>query len=61
MKLLMMKIYIKFFLFKYYILLKKNQCLKDLFPILKSCFTDDWGPDLRYATCNLCEKILIHL
>jgi hypothetical protein len=26
-------------------------CFKDLIPHLKNCLNDDWGPDLRLASC----------
>ena len=32
-------------------------CLKELIPPLKSCLSDDWAPDLRFAGCNLLEKV----
>jgi len=32
-----------------------------LLPVIKSCLDDDWAPDLRFATCNLVEKLLIAL
>lgn len=37
------------------------QGFKDLLPVLKSCLDDDWAPDLRFATCQLMEKILVSL
>jgi len=37
------------------------QGFKDLLPILKSCLDDDWAPDLRFATCQLLEKMLVSL
>lgn len=30
-------------------------------PVIKSCLEDDWAPDLRFAACNLVEKLLICL
>ena len=32
-------------------------CMKDILPQVKSSMEDDWTPDLRYAACNLCERI----
>lgn len=32
-----------------------------MIPIIKSCLTDDWGPDLRFITCSLAENILLYL
>ena len=37
------------------------QGFKELIPVLKSCLDDDWAPDLRFATCQLLEKILVSL
>ena len=33
-------------------------CLKELIPPIKTCLSDDWAPDLRYATCICAEKLL---
>ena len=27
------------------------ECFKDMVPHLKNCMNDDWGPDLRLASC----------
>ena len=27
------------------------ECFKDMLPHLKNCMNDDWGPDLRLASC----------
>ena len=32
-----------------------------LVPSLKGCLTDDWAPDLRFATTCMVEKILLAL
>lgn len=32
-----------------------------MMPIIKSCLTDDWGPDLRFITCSLTENVLLYL
>ena len=32
-----------------------------LLPVLKTCLTDDWGPDLRIASCKLVEKLLLYV
>lgn len=29
--------------------------------MIKSCLDDDWAPDLRFAACNLVERMLIAL
>lgn len=29
--------------------------------MIKTCLDDDWAPDLRFAACNLMEKLLISL
>ncbi len=34
-------------------------CLKEIIPPLKSCLSDDWAPDLRFASCNLLEKVIL--
>jgi len=36
------------------------KCIKELLPPIKTCLSDDWAPDLRFATCSLCEKVLLH-
>ena len=40
---------------------KLMKCVKELIPPIKTCLTDDWAPDLRFVTCVLCEKILLHV
>jgi hypothetical protein len=35
--------------------------LKELIPVIKSCLEEDWGPDLRFAACNLIEKVILVL
>jgi hypothetical protein len=34
--------------------------LKELIPPIKTCLSDDWSPDLRFATCVFVEKLLMH-
>ncbi len=28
---------------------------------MKTCMTDDWGPDLRFISCNLVEHLLAYI
>lgn len=35
------------------------KCIPELIPPIKTCLSDDWGPDLRFVTCNLCEKLFL--
>eukprot|EP01016_Furgasonia_blochmanni_P049039 TRINITY_DN7397_c0_g1_i3.p1 TRINITY_DN7397_c0_g1~~TRINITY_DN7397_c0_g1_i3.p1 ORF type:complete len:407 (+),score=50.17 TRINITY_DN7397_c0_g1_i3:676-1896(+) len=39
--------------------LHKN--IKELFPVVKTCLSDDWAPDLRFVTCIFVNKLLTQL
>ncbi len=37
------------------------KCVKEIIPPIKTCLTDDYAPDLRFAACNMVEKLFVHL